>query len=695
YQPRDEWRKWLFTTAELFPAMIRRWEKLFGITLPRFEMDWADAELLPYFWEYEKHRHQPKSSAGCVFLNGNVGPLYLRGPVARLWPLLLLGSELHVGLEMPAAQGCYRILLDRKFFDVSLVATASYEAALDRLNERSDLVDELAQSLDDRATILAKLAGEVRDGTWQPAPARSFIVKKSTGEGSRTISLLAARDHLAHKVLLETLAPVLDRAFEQASFGYRPGRSSHDVRAAIERAAAEGCGYVVESDIEDFFAQVNWEILLARLDRHVPMADVVTRRLLQQCIEHPAVLNGEPVIRTSGLLQGSPLSPLLSNVYLDHFDEQMEARGFRLVRYADDFLVLARTTEECQQALTAVREILASLKLSVKAEKTSITVFDAGFSFVGLQFGQGLDAGMLSRAALKKTLFLRHEFAFVGVDHDALVVRKADTLVARLPLRRVGELILLGASGVSTRLVEKCDWLDIPITFCTPAGKFISTIAGSDRGHYEMAFRHAQRRQGLAEPDVVAITRRLVTAKLSHYGVWLRDAHNAEADTALAAIDQSLRGLAEAINVETVRGWEGHAAAATFVCLNQRVSGAAFVSSKRQPHEQRDRWNSLLDFAYSMLFARLNTLLRTRGLCPFLGFLHSPLNRFESLVCDLQEPFRSRMDRLVTKLVNLHSIQENDFEMVADGRFFLQSAAVARFLEAFEQEMKTRLRNEP
>ena len=193
----------------------------------------------------------------------------------------------------------------------------------------------------------------------------------------------------------------------------------------------------------------------------------------------------------------------------------------------------------------------------------------------------------------------------------------------------------------------------------------------------------------------MAITRRLVTAKLSHYGVWLRDTCGAEADTALAAIDQSLRGLAEAGNVETVRGWEGHAAAATFLCLNRRVRDAAFTSSKREPHEQRDRWNSLLDLAYSMLFARLNTLLRTRGLCPFLGFLHSPINRFESLVCDLQEPFRARMDRFVTKLVNLRSIQEGDFEKRDDGRFFLKSAVVARFLETFEQEMKTRLRSEP
>lgn len=694
YKPGDDQRKWLFTVGELCAAMRGRWQKLFGVTLLPEEADWKGLELLPYYWEYEKHRHRPKSSRGEVYLNGNTGPLYLRGPVAQLWPWLAMGSELHAGLELPAAQGCYQLRLHRPFFDARLLNPSCYEAALVHLSERSDLVEELAQSLDDRTTVLKRLAAEVREGMWPPTPARGFKVKKANGD-ERMIALLAARDHLVHKVLQEALAPVLDRAFERASFGFRPGKSAEDVRAAIEQAVREGYGYLLESDIQEFFDQVDWELLWIRLDRHLPRADVVTRRVLRLCVEHPLQLNGQPVNRTKGLLQGSPLSPLLSNLYLDHFDEQMESRGFRLIRYADDFLVFGRTVEECERALAAVQEILAALKLTVKDAKTTVTPFDAGFTFVGLQFGQGLEAGLLARAALKKTVFLRHEFAFVGVDHDALVVRKDDALLARLPLRRVGELILLGASGVSTRLVEKCDRLDIPITFCAPGGRFISTIAGSDRSHYEMAHRHAQRREALTETEVLAIARRLVTAKLSHYGAWLSAASGGWADQTLTAIDQSLLGLAAAPNLETVLGWEGHSAAAIFCCLNRRVRTAEFQSPKREPHCQPDRWNSLLDWAYSLMFSRLNTLLRTRGLCPFLGFLHSPVNRFESLVCDLQEPFRARMDRMVLKLVNLQMVKPEDFKVTDEGRFFLKSEPLARCLEAFEQEMETRLASEP
>ena len=694
YKPRHEERKWLFTTEELAAAMRGRWQKLFGVTLAHVEDDWAGFELLPYYWEYERHRHQPKSSRGEWYLNGNTGPLYLRGPVARVWSWLALGSELHAGLELPAAQGYYQLRPHRPFFDASLLNPSCYETALGHLTERSDLVDELAQSLDDRAAVLSRLAGEVREGTWQPAPARGFKVKKPSGD-ERQIALLSARDHLVHKVVQETLAPVLDRAFEGASFGFRPGKSLADTGAAIERTVREGYGFVLESDIEEFFDQVDWELLRTRLDRHLPRADTVTRRVLRQCLEHPLQLNGAPVNRVKGLLQGSPLSPLLSNLYLDRFDEEMEARGFRLIRYADDFLVFGRTAEECDRALTAVREILTTLKLAVKEAKTAVTPFDAGVSFVGMRFGQGFEAELLTRAAIKKTVFLRPQFAFVGIDHDALVVRKDDALLARLPLRRVGELILLGAGGVSTRLIEKCDRSDIPITFCTPAGRFISTIAGSDRSHYETAHRHARRREALPELEVVAIARRLVTAKLSHYGAWLSEAAGGAAREALTAIDQSLLGLAAAPNIETVLGWEGHAAAAVFTCINRRVRIPGFESLKREPHVQRDRWNSLLDWAYSLLFARLNTLLRTRGLCPFLGFLHRPVNRFESLVCDLEELFRARMDRWVLKLVNLQMVKPEDFEPTDEDRLFLKAEPLARCLETFEQEMETRLASEP
>jgi CRISPR-associated protein Cas1 len=108
------------------------------------------------------------------------------------------------------------------------------------------------------------------------------------------------------------------------------------------------------------------------------------------------------------------------------------------------------------------------------------------------------------------------------------------------------------------------------------------------------------------------------------------------------------------------------------------------------PREKPDRWNVLLDFGYTRLFARLNVLLCVRGLNPYLGFLHSPANNYESLVCDLQEPFRARCDRWVLRLVNLRQARSEDFESDTRGGLRLTREATRRLLQAWEQEMDTR-----
>ena len=132
------------------------------------------------------------------------------------------------------------------------------------------------------------------------------------------------------------------------------------------------------------------------------------------------------------------------------------------------------------------------------------------------------------------------------------------------------------------------------------------------------------------------------------------------------------------------------AARDVFRTLNCRAP-EGFRSRARVPGEQPDAWNLLLDFTYSLLFQRINMLLRLRGLDPYLGFLHSPQARYESLVCDLQEPFRARCDRFVSKLVNRGQISPTDFTSDALTGIDLAPKAGARFLSLYAQELDTKL----
>jgi CRISPR-associated protein Cas1 len=588
---------------------------------------------LCHFWKFEELRHEAKSGEGVKTIAGNVSPLYLRGTpenLAAVRPWLLLGTELGAGLKL-GPRGHYDIRLQRSWFDPILTTSVTYSQALDDLQRRADVSEDFARQLGEESQAVAELAGAVNAGQWTPAPATGFRAAKAGGHGDRLLVQLPARDRLVHQALQIHLTPVLDRLFEPQSFGYRPGLGVEDVRRFVRDAWERGYTVVLEADIEAFFDSVNWEKLEAQLDAVLPRADIRTRSVLHALLRTPVRLNRRPVQRARGLLQGSPLSPLLANLHLDPFDEEMTRRGFCLVRYADDFLVLTRSEEEARAARDAALEILAALNLTLKESKTAITPFASGFKFLGVRFGGMIEAECVQETALEKPLYVRHPHAWVGVDHDAIVVREDGRLTARLPLRRTREVILLGAGGVSARLVARCAQRDIAISFCTAAGKLQNVLWQHDHSHYALAARHARAHEALGERARLACARLFVAAKLHNYQAWFRERAPAERRSILDSLDAAQRLLAEARTLDAIRGVEGLAAREVFRYLNDSAP-AGFRSAARVPGEQPDRWNFLLDFAYSLLFQRINTLLRLRGLDPFLGFLYNPQVRYESLV---------------------------------------------------------------
>lgn len=693
FKPKHDKRRWLVDRDNFFNLLTNRIRRYFDLELTEAAASWQAIRLLPYYWEFEQARHESKSTPGFQYAAGTVGPLYLRGDIDLVLSLLLVCSELHCGKSSAAGMGFYEIKRSRPFFDLMVADHQFFRSAMDNIELNSDIACEIAETVLDRDGFFDGLHDRVLTGCIESRPAKGFYKDKRRG-GKRLIATLAPEDYLVHKFLHFLLAKCMDRMFEDASVGYRPGRSREEAAKMIREACAEGFCHVLESDIVSFYDNIDWDILTEKLRRHLPLADTLTLDLLIHSFKIPLEAEGSPMARTMGIIQGSPLSPILSNLYLDSFDEEMEARGFRLIRYADDFIILTRSAEEAKHAEVEMRQSLADLRLQPKEEKTRIAPIDTGFAFLGLSFGPDLDEGYVSAANLEKTLFIRSQFVFIGLDYDSIIIRKDKQLIGRFPIRQVAEVVIFGNNTISASVARRCVEEKIPISFCTPSGRYLSTLRPDSQQHFLVAGQHLLRHSKLDASEMITIAARIVTAKIHNYLAWLRERWPEESRDIRHQIEEMLAAISKASSIEAIRGFEGLAARNIFPFVNQLCKDPAFHCRNRLKRERNDSYNSLLDFAYSLLFTRLNVLLRGRGLNPYLGILHSHRDHYESLVCDLQEPFRCRIDRFVIKVLNLEVIKAQDFSVDEKGRHNLNSKAIGIFLEHFEREMLTQLRGD-
>jgi RNA-directed DNA polymerase len=279
--------------------------------------------------------------------------------------------------------GKWHTLIDKVFSELNLFCSARKvlgkkgAAGVDR-----QTVGDFAEQ---EREELQRLHEQLREGKYSPALVRRTWIPKPGSSEKRPLGIPTVRDRVVQTALVHVIEPIMDATFHQRSFGFRHGRGCHDALRCVEELLEAGYVYVVDADLKGYFDTIPKARLLEIVQQKISdrrVLDLVKALLDQGILEEMRSWTPE-----AGVPQGAVLSPVMANAYLNPLDHHMAERGFQMVRYADDFVILCRTREEAATALAEVRQWIETHGLTLHPDKTHIVDSRTeSFSFLGYSF---------------------------------------------------------------------------------------------------------------------------------------------------------------------------------------------------------------------------------------------------------------------------------------------------------------------
>lgn len=628
-------------------------------------------------------------------LGGCVGKVQLAHLSELQKFLLVLGQYARVGENTRFGFGEYRIME----LGPDPFAIQRSQALLDHAIDQAD-VSRIAEEFALESGELSSAMEAIRSGTYRPEPTFRVSIPKPDGS-RRELSIPSKRDRAIQRIMLDGIAPGIDGFLESSAIAYRRGLGRQQATARIRSAFQEGFAWAIRSDFTRFFDQVDHALLERRL--HAYLADPITVDWLMQTVR--SAMPGSNV----GLPTGSPLSPILANLFLDRFDEVVQSMQCRLIRYADDFLILCRTREEADAIGSRARQEADSLRLELNVKKTALVDFQDGFDFLGYRFELATQDWSCSRSEEPQAI---HDVAWKpilrtdpeksshslpgesdvrpwhqsttllvgdGYDHvdwvsDQLeITSRASKPTLRVSTKNLREVVCANTTEVHWRAIRSLASQGIPIVVMHDNGRVEMEL------HTEEATVNAataRRQVELIEDTALRlkIARELVASKIHNYAVLAQRMFQKSTPMA-PRLFELVQSAYRAESHSSLLGVEGGAAAIWYGRFGELLAND-FTFARRVAPDASDPVNVLLNMGFTVLHRWCVFWIRREGMLESLGSLHEPRMGHAALASDLQEPFRHLVDLSVIEATRV--LRANDFSADPSGPFPLMLKNRAR-----------------
>lgn len=552
-----------------------------------------------------------------------------------------------------------------------------------------------------------ELLHSIMEGTYKPGIVREVEIIGANGK-RRNISQIVSIDRLILRCITQQLRKRIEPEFSANSFAYQEGKGTFEAAKQVVDFLNSGFVWCAEIDIMNYFDNIVHEKILSLLHRYVTDDSVflMLEKYLRCFISSDDRIEQKKI----GLLQGSPLSPLLSNLYLDEFDKHMEKKGEKICRFADNINIYCKSIEEANEKYTEASKMLKErFQLETNKQKSGV-FYGPRRRFLGFYFERNGESGYLAKRNEKRINRYNywHPTTIQRIDrdyhiiNDGILTRKDFTVLFEneegkkyLPVETMGSLNVYSNVTFSSNFFEYANQKGIKVAMYDKFGRFVGDFVSA---RHSSSGTTLLRQAALYNDKVrrLQIAKSIIMASVHTMRSNLRYYHK---KTKMDILSEGIENLSanrkkmnEVKSLSELLMLEARNRQQYYHCFNGILKSEEFVFEKRTKRPPRDPLNAMISFGNMCLYQRIATELYKRQLDIRIGFLHATNNRLQSLNLDIAELFKPIIiDRTIFTLVNKGMIHPTSDFVFGEEGVYLNAHGKQIFLNEYENKLYQKL----